>query len=252
VLIDTSADIDDAARKICASKIFDNSTSCSSENSVVILDEVYDAAVAALKRAGGYLCSPAEKQAIEATLWRNGKLNRTLIAKDADVLADGFGLGEEAHGASFFMVEETGVGRDYPLSGEKLSLVLTLYRSRGFDEGKARLREILDYQGKGHSVGIHTQDLQHARALAEELDVVRVLVNFAHTFGNGGGFDSGLGFTLSMGCGSWQKNSISENLSYRHFLNITHLVTRIPEDRPTEEELFGPHWRLIGHRGEAG
>ena len=88
--------------------------------------------------------------------------------------------------------------------------------------------------------------MAHARELAEELDVVRVLVNFAHTFGNGGGFDSGLGFTLSMGCGSWQKNSISENLSYKHFLNITHLVTPIPEDKPSEEELFGPHWQKYG------
>ena len=77
--------------------------------------------------------------------------------------------------------------------------------------------------------------------------MARVLVNFAHTFGNGGGFDSGLNFTLSMGCGSWQKNSISENLNYRHFLNITHLVRVIPEDRPSEEELFGPHWAKIGH-----
>jgi sulfoacetaldehyde dehydrogenase len=76
--------------------------------------------------------------------------------------------------------------------------------------------------------------------------VVRVLVNFAHTFGNGGGFDSGLNFTLSMGCGTWQKNSISENLNYRHFLNITHLVTPIPEDRPSEEALFGPHWARYG------
>jgi sulfoacetaldehyde dehydrogenase len=89
--------------------------------------------------------------------------------------------------------------------------------------------------------------MDRARELAEDLDVVRVLVNFAHTFGNGGGFNSGLGFTLSMGCGSWQKNSISENLSYRHFLNITHLVTPIPEDRPSEQELFGPHWDRIGH-----
>jgi sulfoacetaldehyde dehydrogenase len=251
VVIDESADLDAAAQRICASKIFDNSTSCSSENSVVILDSIYDAAIAALKRAGGYMCSPAEKQSVEKTLWQSGKLNRNLIAKDAALLADAFRLPEAAHGAKFFMVEETGVGRAHPLSGEKLSLVLTVYRARDFAAAKARLAEILNYQGKGHSVGIHTENMDHARELAEDLDVVRVLVNFAHTFGNGGGFDSGLGFTLSMGCGSWQKNSISENLSYKHFLNITHLVTRIPEDKPSEEELFGPHWRAIGYEGAA-
>ena len=251
VMIDDSADLDDASEKICASKIFDNSTSCSSENAVVILDSVYDTAVDALCRAGGYICTPAEKDVVERTLWQGGKLNRHLIAKDAAVLAKAFDLPEDALSAKFFMVEETGVGRDYPLSGEKLSLVLTIYRAPDFASAKARLAEILNHQGKGHSVGIHTRNIDHARELAEDLDVVRVLVNFAHTFGNGGGFDSGLGFTLSMGCGSWQKNSISENLSYRHFLNITHLVTKIPEDKPSEEELFGPHWRLINCRDTA-
>jgi sulfoacetaldehyde dehydrogenase len=249
VLVDASADLDDAAVKICASKTFDNATSCSSENSLVILDSVYDAAMEALSRAGGYRCTPAEKDAVQRALWQNGKLNRNLIAKDAATLAGSFGLPEEARQAKFFLVEETGVGRDFPLSGEKLSLVLTVYRAADFAAGKAKLAEILNYQGKGHSVGIHTNNPGHACELAEDLDVVRVLVNFAHTFGNGGGFDSGLGFTLSMGCGSWQKNSISENLSYRHFLNITHLVTKIAEDRPSEEELFGPHWQRIGYKG---
>jgi sulfoacetaldehyde dehydrogenase len=79
--------------------------------------------------------------------------------------------------------------------------------------------------------------------MAEELDVVRVLVNQAHTFGNGGGFTSGLNFTLSMGCGTWGGNSISENLNYRHFINITHLSTEIPEDKPSEESLFGDFLR---------
>jgi sulfoacetaldehyde dehydrogenase len=246
VIIDESADLDDAARKITASKTFDNATSCSSENSVVILDSIYDAAIAALKRAGGYLCTAREKQTIGSRLWRKGKLNRDLIARDPAILADAFGLSPEAASKRFFMVEETGVGRDFPFSGEKLAVVLTMYRARDFAAATEQVRRILDFQGRGHSCGIHTKDMAHARILAEELDVVRVLVNFAHTFGNGGGFDSGLGFTLSMGCGSWQKNSISENLSYRHFLNITHLVTAIPEDKPSEEELFGPHWAHYG------
>ena len=75
---------------------------------------------------------------------------------------------------------------------------------------------------------------------------VRVLVNQAHTFGNGGGFDNALPFTLSMGGGTWANNVISENLNYKHFINLTHLVTTIPEDRPSEEELFGPYWSEFG------
>ncbi len=246
VIIDTSADVEDAAQKICASKIFDNSTSCSSENSLVILDEVYDAAVSALESVGGYMVNAKQKKAIQNALWVNGQLNRKLIAKDARVIAEATGLPKKAHNAKFFMVEETGVGKDFPFSDEKLALVLTVYRVADLDAAIAKVREILEFKGKGHSCGIHTKNMDNARRLAEELDVVRVLVNFAHTFGNGGGFDSGLNFTLSMGCGTWQGNSISENLNYSHFINITHLTTVIPEDKPAEESLFGAYWEKYG------
>ena len=243
VIIDGSADLDDAARKIAASKTFDNATSCSSENSLVILDEVYDDAVAALVRAGGYLASGAEKDAIAQTLWVDGRLNRRIIARDASVLRAEMGLSADAAGTRFFMVEEDAIGR---FADEKLSLVLTVYRARDLEDAIARAAEILEVKGKGHSCGIHTRNMDSARRVAAALDVVRVLVNFAHTFGNGGGFDSGLNFTLSMGCGTWQGNSISENLGYRHFLNITHLCTVIPEDRPAEEDLFGGYWARYG------
>lgn len=246
VIIDASADLADAARKIRDSKIFDNATSCSSENSVIILEEVYDAGLRALADVGGYLASTQEKQTIERALWVDRKLNRKLIAKDADVFAREVGLGARAAQAKFFLVEDDGVGPEHPFSDEKLSLVLTVYRAPDFDAALARAREILNYVGRGHSIGIHTKDLDHARRLAEELEVVRVLVNQAHTFGNGGGFDNGLNFTLSMGCGTWGGNSISENLNYRHFINITHLVTVIPEDRPSEEALFGRYWAKYG------
>jgi sulfoacetaldehyde dehydrogenase len=246
VIIDETADLTAAAQKICASKTFDNATSCSSENAVVIVSSVYDAAIEALKEAGGYLVDDLQKARVQATLWKNGKLNRHLIARDMPVLVESFDLPDEAKSAKFLLVEESGIGKAYPLSGEKLALVLTVYRAPDYKAAADTVRRILDFQGRGHSMGLHTTDLSRARELAEELPVVRVLVNFAHTFGNGGGFDSGLEFTLTMGCGSWQKNSISENLNYKHFLNITHLVVPIPEDKPSEEELFGPHWARYG------
>jgi len=246
VIIDETADFDDAAEKITMSKIFDNSTSCSSENSLIILDSVYDKAMDALKRAGGYLCSAEEKDKVEENLWVDGHLNRHVIAKDADVLVDVFGLGEGAKGHKFFMVEEGSADADSPFIDEKLSLVLTVYRAKDMDDVIRQLNTILDVCGKGHSVGIHTNVPEHATRLAEEIDVVRVLVNQAHTFGNGGGFKNGLNFTLSMGGGTWAGNSISDNLNYTHFINITHLVKTIPEDKPSEEELFGGYWEKFG------
>jgi len=246
VIVDETADLDDAAKKICASKIFDNSTSCSSENSLILVDGIYDKAIAALERVGGYMASSAEKAKIQAALWPDGKLSRTLIARDADVLARGCGLPAAAESKKFFMIQETGVGRDFPFSSEKLALVLTIYRAKDFDEAIALGNKILMHQGRGHSIGLHTKDMSRGRKLAEQADVVRVLINQAHTFANGGGFDSGLNFTLSMGCGTWGGNSITVILGYKHFLNITHLVTTIPEDKPSEEELFGKHWQKYG------
>ncbi len=246
VVIDETADFMDAAEKICASKIFDNSTSCSSENSVIILDSVYEKAMDALKAVGGYRCTAEEKEKVRDNLWVDGHLNRHVIAKDADVLADVFGLGAQAKGHKFFMVEEGDVDPDSQFVDEKLSLVLTVYRAKDMDQVVEQLNKILHVCGLGHSVGIHTKTPKHATRLAEEIDVVRVLVNQAHTYGNGGGFNNGLNFTLSMGGGTWAGNSISDNLNYTHFINITHLVKTIPEDKPSEEALFGAYWKKFG------
>lgn len=245
VIIDSSADLADAAEKICASKTFDNSTSCSSENSLVILDDVYDEAIAALQSAGAYRCSADEKSSIQQKLWINGNLNRDLIAKDADVFAKGIGLGSDSDKAKFFLVEED-FDPDSLFTDEKLSLVLTVYRARDFDHAESLVRDILNVQGRGHSCGIHTSNPDHPVRLAENIDVVRVLVNQAHTFGNGGSFNNALNFTLSMGCGTWGGNSISENLNYRHFINITNLVTTVGEDKPSEEDLFGAYFERYG------
>ncbi|MFZ4806777.1 MAG: acylating sulfoacetaldehyde dehydrogenase [Hyphomicrobiaceae bacterium] len=246
VIIEASADLDDAARKIMLSKTFDNATSCSSENAIVIEDAIWDRAIAALRRQGGYLATPDERARIVDRLWQDGKLHRGVIAQGPEALCSVFDLGKGAAGCAFVMAEETGIGKDHPLSGEKLSLVLTLYRARDFADAKRIVGAILAYQGRGHSCGIHTRRLELAHELAAEMDVVRVLVNQAHTFGNGGGFDNGLAFTLSMGCGTWQGNALSDNLNWRCFVNITHLVTTIPEDKPTEEALFGPYWDKYG------
>ena len=246
VIIDSTADLDDAAEKITMSKIFDNATSCSSENAVVILDDVYEDAMAALQRAGAWRCSAEEKEKVANTLWQNGHLNRLVIAQDADKSAEVMGLAKEAQACKFFMVEEDHVGGKNSFADEKLALVLTVYRAKNFADAKRICTEILHVTGLGHSVGIHTANDNHAAELAAETDVVRVLVNQAHTFGNGGGFNNCLPFTLSMGGGTWAGNTISDNLNWSNFINITHLVRTIAEDKPEEEELFGGHWAKYG------
>jgi len=246
IIVDDSADLARAAKGICASKTFDNATSCSSDNALVVLDSVYDRAIAALEAVGGYLADEEEKAAIAAALWVEGKLNRDLIARDAAVIADRVGMGPEARSARFFLVEDELPADPRSFADEKLSLVLTVYRARDIMDAIATVKAILQVKGRGHSCGIYTSSLDNARLVASELDVVRVLVNQPHAIGNGGSFSNGLPFTLTMGCGTWAGNSITENLNYRHFINITHLSTTIPEDRPSEEELFGEHWKRHG------
>lgn len=248
VIVDSTADLDVAAAKIRASKTFDNATSCSSENSLIVLDDVYEPTMAALCRTGAHRANDEEAARIGERLFPSGALNRSVIAKDYAVLRREFDLGGSDDDA-YVLVEEPEPGPDRPLTGEKLSLVLTVYRARDFDHALELTGRVLAVQGIGHSVGIHTADLDHARRVAEVLPVVRVLVNQAHTFGNGGSFDNAMPFTLSMGCGTWAGNSISENLNVDHFINITHLVETIEPDEPTEQELFGGHWDLIGPDG---
>jgi len=135
------------------------------------------------------------------------RIERAGPAKDADVTADIMGLPNAAKARKFFMVEQAEIDGKHGFADEKLSLILTVYRARDFDEAKDIVRRILNVTGKGHSAGIHTANLDHARELAAETDVVRILVNQAHTFGNGGSFNNCLPFTLSMGGGTWAGNT---------------------------------------------
>ena len=247
VIVDDSADCADAARKIMASKVFDNATSCSSENSIIIHDRVYDRMVAALRKEGGILLTAPEKETLRKAMFPGGKLSPAITAQPVRKICSVAGLTRaELVSAKCLLVEETGAGREFPFSGEKLSPVLALYRVRDFDQAYDTVRAIYDHQGDGHSCGIYTEDEAHIRRLAHDMTVSRVIVKQAHAFATGGSFDNGLPFSLSMGCGTWGGNSFSDNLNYKHFLNITRIVRAIPENKPSEEDLFGPFWKKFG------
>ncbi|MEW5865092.1 MAG: aldehyde dehydrogenase family protein [Pseudomonadota bacterium] len=246
-IVDASASLAEAAAKIARSKTFDHATSCSSENALVVLEPVYRPMLAELAKQGGVMLAAAEKARLEALMFPNGKLGSATTAQPAARIAALAGIEREAaRTAHFLMVEETGTGPAYPFSGEKLAPVLAVYRARDFDEALALAAAIYDYQGKGHSVSIHTRDESQVMRLALELPVARVIVNQAHCFATGGSFDNGLPFSLSMGCGTWGGNSFSDNLHWRHFLNITRIARPIPERVPTEEEIFGAWFAKYG------
>lgn len=247
VIVDETADLVDAARKITLSKTFDNATSCSSENALIVVDAVYDDFLAALAAEGGAVVPSSQAQAIVSRLWQDGHLNREVIAQDADVMIGKLGLaGRVAQGTRFVAVETEGIGPGHPLSGEKLSRVAALYRARDFDHAAELARLILQHQGAGHSVGLHSRDTARPVVLGSSLPVCRVIVNQAHSFATGGAFDNGLPFSLSMGCGSWGGNAIDTNLHWRHFMQRTRIVRPIPPREPTLEEIFASYWQDAG------
>ena len=243
-IIDEHADLNGAATKITQSKIFDNATSCSSENGVVICTNVYSGAIKALENAGGVMLDGADKKRLEQVMFQNGKLTSTLTAQYPSVIAERAQLqNPKAKNAKFLMVEEEGYGPSAPFSGEKLCPVLTVWKSADFKAAQDLVANVYNYQGNGHSVGLHTALSgevmeQRAATLAENLKVARVIVNQAHTIATGGSFENGLPFSLSMGCGTWGKNNFSDNMTYRHYLNITRVVRPIPERVPRVEDLL--------------
>lgn len=246
-IIEASGDIGAAAKKIAASKTFDNATSCSSENSVIIEQSVYAQALSALVQAGGVLLTADEKSRLQQVMWPDGRLSPAVTAQSANRVAAIAKLDRpEFTNARFLMVEEVGTGPDYPFSGEKLSPVLTVYRARDFAHSCEIVRSIYAFQGAGHSVGIHTSDDDKVLQMGLTLPVCRIIVNQAHCFATGGSFENGLPFSLSMGCGTWGGNNFSDNMNYRQYMNITRISRPLPESIPDEKEIFGEYLRKYG------
>jgi len=246
-IVDETADLALVADRVRRSKTFDNATSCSSENSLVLLDSVYDAAVQALKGQGAVLLSPQQTAQLQALMWPDGKLSSAATGQNATVVAQRAGLPEVAAlQPSMLLVEESGFGPEHPFSGEKLAPVLTLYRARDFEHAMAIVEQVYAWQGAGHSVGLHSTREDRALQLGLRLPVSRVIVNQAHCIATGGSFDNGLPFSLSMGCGTWGRNNFSDNMNYRHYLNITRVSRPIAERVPSQDEIFGTYFGKFG------
>jgi sulfoacetaldehyde dehydrogenase len=245
VIIDETADLTQAAQKIAASKTFDNATSCSSENAIVVVDEVYDAFLLELAKVGGAFTR--DEQRVIAKLWSGGHLNQKIIAQDADKMIAEFEMTNEVPETTEFLIVETaGIGPEHPLSGEKLSRVLTLYRARDFNHAVDLTAQIQRYLGAGHSVGLHSAAEERAHTLAISIPTCRIIVNQAHCFATGGAFNNGMPFSLSMGCGSWGGNSIDDNLHWKHFMQTTKIVREIPTNEPKLDDIFSQYWAKAG------
>jgi sulfoacetaldehyde dehydrogenase len=246
-VVDETADLDDAASTIATAKTFDYATSCLADNAVLAEASIHDALLDRLVAAGGHLCSAAQRMALQQVMWPKGSSMPVLevIAKPATQIAElaGFTIAADR---TFLIVAEDGIGPEHPFSGEKLSVVLALYRYQGEIERAVKLvNAITDYQGSGHTCGIHTRNDEHVEVLARDTRTARVLVN--QNLNEGAGSPrNGLPFTLSLSCGTWGGNITTENVNARHFVNLTWVSRPVPHRPTNEEELFATHWARYG------
>nr|WP_319515444.1 aldehyde dehydrogenase family protein [uncultured Cohaesibacter sp.] len=239
MVIDETAEVDIAAMNSRISKTSDFGSGCSADGNLVIAEQIYDDMKAALIKEGGYLCNAEEKEKIKKALWKDDGGRRVeTVAISAQRIAEfaGFEIPEDR---KFIMVEQEEIGKEHKFSGEKLCVVMALYKFKDFDDAMAKIRAIYEVGGKGHSCGIYSNDDDRILRHAMNAPVSRVMVRQPQSKANAGSFENGMPMTSSLGCGIWGGNITNENVSLKHYMNVTWVARPIAADRPTDEELFG-------------
>ncbi|CDO35381.1 MULTISPECIES: aldehyde dehydrogenase family protein [Novosphingobium] len=241
ITVDETADLDDAAEKILISKTLDYAASCSSDNSVILLDAIYDKMLAKLQEKGGLVLDNEQKAKLQKAIWEDGEhINAKVVAQSPQFIANYAGF-EIPEATTFFIVPETGAGKDHPFSGEKMTVTMALYRARDIDEAIALTNAIQAYQGQGHSCGIYSQSDENIMKLAKGTRTSRVMVNQPQAASNSGNLWNGMRQTFSLGCGSWGGNGTNNNVTWRDLINETWVSKPLTQTKviPSDEELFG-------------
>jgi sulfoacetaldehyde dehydrogenase len=239
MVIDETANIEEAARNTRLSKTNDHGSGCSADGNLLIDGRIYDQMITQLQREGGHLVSESEKKRLERIYWDpDGHRTANTIARSAQVVASlaGFSIPDDR---TFLIVEEQHIGPEHRFSTEKLGTILAAFRYDGFEMALDMVRRIFETGGKGHSCGIYSFDDDHIDRLARVAPVSRIMVRQVQSSSNAGTFTNGMPMTSSMGCGIWGGNITNENISLKHYMNVTWVSRPIPEDRPSEHELFG-------------
>ncbi|MHC1783879.1 MAG: aldehyde dehydrogenase family protein [Anaerolineaceae bacterium] len=246
VIVDESADLADAANKIFLGKTFDNATSCSAENNVLIKDSIFDQMLAGLKSHGGYLVTGEDRAKLKAAMWPDGvHLSGKIVCKSVKIIAETAGI-KVPEGTTFLMVMGEKVGPEDMFSAEKLSPVVTLWKYTDFSVAVDQVIAITGFSGFGHSCGIHSTNKDHIMELGTKVKVSRMMVRQPTSYGNSGDWVNGMPFTMTLGCGTWGGNITTENINVKHFMNVTWVSFPIPANIPDPEVLFAPHFKKFG------
>ncbi|HLL75810.1 MAG TPA: aldehyde dehydrogenase family protein [Pyrinomonadaceae bacterium] len=219
VFVERTADVPTAVQNILTGKTFDNGTICASEQAVVADAPVARQVREEFARQGGHWLSAAEAdQLAKLVATPQRSLNPAIVGKSVEVIAKMAGL-SVPQGTRCLMTDVGGVGRDFPLSMEKLSPILAFYVEDGVERAAARCFEVLSYGGMGHTAGVHTRSREVAVAYGREMPASRVVVNTPTTHG-AIGFSTALPPSMTLGCGSWGGNVTSDNISPLHLMDI--------------------------------
>lgn len=230
VFIERTADVPKAVQDILTGKCFDNGTICASEQAVICDAPIEKAVREQFKAQGGHFLSASEADQlgkVVATPQRS--LNPGIVGRSVEVIAKMAGI-SVPQGTRCLMADVGGVGREFPLSMEKLSPILAFYVADGLTRGAERCYEVLRYGGMGHTAGVHTRSREAAVRFGAEMPASRITVNTPTTHG-AIGFSTALPPSMTLGCGSWGGNVTSDNVSPLHLLDIKRVAF---ETRPVK------------------
>lgn len=238
-LVDRDADIPAVAKKIAASRTYDNGVLCTCEQCVHIPAELHDQMVEELVKNGAYYVSdPEEQDTLRKGLFPTGAINKDAVGQSGADVARIVGLDVPAD-TRFLLCDIVKIGAEECLAKEKLCPVLAIRSYETWEEAVDAAVTNLKNEGAGHSSVVHSGNKEHIEYAAELLPVSRIGVNMIGSSGLGGGFDNGLNPTATLGCGTWGNNSISENLWWHHLVNIARIAYVMPEKKiPTDEEIW--------------
>ena len=226
VFVERTADVAKAVQDILTGTCFDNGTICASEQAVVADAPIEKEVREQFKAQGGHFLSHAEAdQLARVVVTPQRSLNPAIVGRSVEVIAKMAGLSVPA-GTRCLLADVGGVGRDYPLSMEKLSPILAFYVEDGIERGAARCFEVLSYGGMGHTAGIHTRSREAALAYGIEMPASRVCANTPTTHG-AIGFSTALPPSMTLGCGSWGGNVTSDNVSPLHLMDIKRVAFEV-------------------------
>ncbi|MDR1930181.1 MAG: aldehyde dehydrogenase family protein [Treponema sp.] len=239
-LIDDDVDIEETAKKMIQSRIFDNGIICSGTQTIIAGKKNYQKVIDAfVKNGAAYFDEPAVVDKFRKTLFPNGQINKDSVGRPIAAVAKLAGV-EIPGGAKLVILKPEKYGKEDHLSREKMCPVMTAYEYNSWEEAVAIAHANLLYEGAGHSVDVQSNTREHIEYAGLTLPVSRVLVNQICTSMNGGAFQNSLSPTTTLGCGSWGNNSISENLAYYHLFNKSRIAYVKPHwSQPADEEIFG-------------